>query len=291
DKPGKCPICGMELIPVYKGSENQVIVSEDKIAILGMKSVLVEKKQLIKKIQFPVKVAKDEELYIIQQEILSTTGSGEILKSATLKLKLMGFSEEWINRIINQRIIDESLILPTPHRAWLIADVYEQDLLFIKSGQKVKIRLFAYPDREFYGRIVAVEPQINPETRRAKARILVNHPVEKFFVDMYAEATIEIPIGEHLVIPYSSVIETGKRKLAYVEVTPGVYEMRSIIIGPETDEYVAVIDGLSENEKVVVEGNFLLDSQTTLAGGQSLLYGAGEEVKERQVEPQLQHQH
>ncbi|MEO0123998.1 MAG: efflux RND transporter periplasmic adaptor subunit [candidate division WOR-3 bacterium] len=290
DKPGKCPICGMELIPVYKGSENRITISEEKIAVLKIKSAPVERKALIKKVEIPAKVVKDEELYIIQQELLTAKTSSELLNSVILKLRLMGFSNNAIKMMIEEKSIDESFILPSQHRAWLIADVYEQDIALIKTGQKAKIKFSAYPEKEFSGIIVAIEPRVNPETRRAKARILLNHPMVNLYTDMYGNVIIESSSGKSLAIPYSSIIDTGRRKMVYVEVKPGIYELRSIKTGIETDEYVQVVDGLSENEKVVVDGNFLLDSQTTLAGGQSLLYGSAEEVKEMPSE-QPQHRH
>ncbi len=290
DKPGKCPICGMELIPVYKGSENRITVNEEKVALLKIKSVPVEKRELIKKIQIPAKIVKDEELYIAQQELISAKdGSEEILKSAILKLRLMGFSDKEISRMIEQKSIDESLIIPNQHRAWLIADIYEQDISLIKPKQKAQIKFSAYPEKEFSGIIVAVEPQVNPQTRRSKARILLNHPMVNLYTDMYADVSIEIPSGKSLAIPYSSLIDTGRRKVVYVEIQPGVYELRRVETGIETDDYIQIRNGLSENEKVVIDGNFLLDSQTTLAGGQSLLYGSAEEVKEKSVESKHQH--
>lgn len=291
DKPGKCPICGMELIPIYKSSENQITISEEKVAVLKIRSVPVEKRTIIKKIQVPAKVVKDEELYIAQQELISAqTGNRELLNSVILKLRLMGFPDNEINRMIEGKSYDESLILPSHHRAWLIADISEQDIGQIKSGQMARVKFPTYPEKEFSGKIIAVEPQVNPMTRRARARLLLEHPMVSLYTDMYAYVTIEISTGRNLSIPYSSVIDTGKRKVVYVEVKPGVYELREVKTGNETDDYVQITDGLKENELVVAEGNFFLDSQTTLAGGQSLLYGSAEEVKDATGEP-TQHRH
>ncbi len=281
DKPGKCPICGMELIPVYKGSENRIVVDKEKLALMGIKTTPVEKRQLVKKVQLPARISKDEELYLLQQELVSARqGNSELLDATILKLKLLGFSQETIEQMIAQKTIDKSLLIPNPHRAWLIAELYEQDIPLVKPGVKANIKFSAYPDKEISGIVMAIEPQINPQTRSAKARIIINYPGVNLFSEMYGEAIIEIVLGKILSIPYSSLIDTGKRKVVYVEKSPGTYEIRNVTSGIETDEYVQVLSGLKEGEMVVAEGNFLLDSQTTLAGGQSLLYGSAQEIKE-----------
>ncbi len=285
EKPGKCPICGMELIPVYKGSENRIVIEKEKLALMGIKTAPVEKRLLVKRVQLPAKINKDEELYLLQQELASALQrNSELLDATVLKLKLLGFSQETIEQMIAEKAIDRSLLIPNPHRAWLIAEVYEQDIPLIRPGSKAVIKFSAYPDKEFPGVVVAIEPQINPQTRSAKARIIINHPGVNLFSEMYGEAIIEITLGKILSIPYSSLIDTGKRKVVYVEKNPGIYEIRNVQSGIETDEYVQVLSGLKEGEMVVAEGNFLLDSQTTLAGGQSLLYGAAEEIKAQPTE-------
>lgn len=279
-KPGKCPICGMELIPIYKGSENRILIEKENLAVMGIKTAPVEKRLLVKRLRLPAKIGKDEELYLLQQELISAQQGGSNLLNATvLKLRLLGFSQEAINQMMSEKTIDKSLLIPNSHRAWLTAEVYEQDIPLIKPGTKTIIRFSAYPDKEFSGIVMAIEPQINPQTRSAKARIIISHPGVSLFADMYGEAIFEITLGRFLSIPYTSLIDTGKRNVVYVEKSPGIYEPRNITAGIETDEYVQVIGGLKEGEMVVTEGNFLLDSQTTLAGGQSLLYGSAEEIK------------
>jgi len=290
DKTGKCPICGMDLIPVYQGSENLIKIDSEKVEMLGIKTEPAEKRHLIKRISLPARVVKDEELYTLQQELKTADSEGKGLLSAVyLKLKQLGFSSADIDRMRSHVQVDESLILPNPERAWLMVEVFEQDIRLIKKGQKASIKFDAYPDKEFAGKISAIETKIDPMTRSTKARIMLHKPGVKLYTDMYAEAVVEIPIGEVLSIPTKSLIDTGRRKLVYVQKNPGQYELRNVVTGAEAEEYVQITEGLNEGEHVVAEGNFLLDSQTTLAGGQALLYGAVEEVKEKYSEQPHKH--
>ena len=78
-----------------------------------------------------------------------------------------------------------------------------------------------------------------------------------------------------LTVPHSAVLFTGKRNIVYVEKEEGNYVPRDIVLGPKADEYYPVIDGLNVGEKVVIEGNFLIDSQMQLLGKPSLLFREG----------------
>ena len=82
-----------------------------------------------------------------------------------------------------------------------------------------------------------------------------------------------------LAIPHSAVLFTGKRNLVYVEKKEGNYVPRDVVLGPKADEYYPVIKGLSVGEKVVTDGNFLIDSQMQLLGKPSLLFPEGSAIE------------
>jgi ssDNA-binding Zn-finger/Zn-ribbon topoisomerase 1 len=87
-----------------------------------------------------------------------------------------------------------------------------------------------------------------------------------------------------LAVPHSAVLFTGKRNIVYVEKEEGNYVPREVVLGPKADEYYPVIDGLSVGEKVVTEGNFLIDSQMQLLGKPSLLFPEGSALEEPSAE-------
>jgi Cu(I)/Ag(I) efflux system membrane fusion protein len=111
---------------------------------------------------------------------------------------------------------------------------------------------------------------------------------------MYADLEIKINLGKHLSIPGTSLIDTGTRIVAYLDLGDGRYKMQEVKTGFSADGYVQILDGLKAGDMVVTDGNFMLDSQATLTGGQSLLYGAAEEV-ETQEKPtpttNIKHRH
>ncbi len=81
-----------------------------------------------------------------------------------------------------------------------------------------------------------------------------------------------------LSVPRSAVLDTGPRKLVYVEVKQGKYAPREIRLGPLAGEYYPVVNGLEAGEKVVTSGNFLIDSQMQLAGKPSLMFPEGSNI-------------
>jgi multidrug efflux pump subunit AcrA (membrane-fusion protein) len=111
-----------------------------------------------------------------------------------------------------------------------------------------------------------------------------DNPQSKLYHEIYLDVEINISLGEHLAIPKTAVIDTGTRKVVYLDYGQGRYKMQEVTTGIEAEDYVQVLSGIKEGDIVVIDGNFLLDSQSTLTGGQSLLYGAAEEIKEKNTQ-------
>jgi Cu(I)/Ag(I) efflux system membrane fusion protein len=296
DKPGKCPICGMELIPVDKGDENKIVVDQKTAEIVGIKSQPVKKISLIKTMRLPGKVAYDNDLYLAQQEYLTSFQNlhkikslddtqesriKETLDAAKYRLMLLGYTEKDIKELEKNSQVDKNLIYPAD-KVWIHAEIYEYDLALVRPGLKVVATTPAYPSEKFYGVVRFVEPILNPQTRSAKARIEVANQQNKLKLEMYVYLELKINLGRQLSIPESALIDTGTRQVVYLDLGNGRYKMQEVKTGLIADGYVQVLGGLKEGDMVVTDGNFLLDSQATLTGGQSLLYGAAEEIKENQ---------
>jgi len=107
------------------------------------------------------------------------------------------------------------------------------------------------------------------------------------------------PSSSVLAVPKEAVLDTGLRKLVYVEKEPGVYAAREIEVGPEATALVAGVkqkfyvlkSGLSEGAKVVTQANFLIDSQSQITGKAEALYGGALEKKEGKESPPAKHIH
>jgi len=149
---------------------------------------------------------------------------------------------------------------------WLLAEVFEQDIGLVRSGQAAKVRVNAYPDKLFEGRVAFVYPTVTPETRTAKARIEMRNPGLLLKPAMYA--SVELSAGEgrakRLSVPDSAVLDSGTRSIVLVRRGEGLFEPREVKLGMRGDGYVEVIEGVKEGEEIVVSANFLIDAESNL---------------------------
>lgn len=166
---------------------------------------------------------------------------------------------------------------------WVKADLYEPDLPQVRVGQTVEITTDSIPGTKLHGRIGFLEPFVNAQTRTATARIQVANPGMRLRPGMFAQARIARP-GEHvLAVPRSALVNTGEHTLVYVAKANSVFEAHEVQIGVAADEFYPVISGLRGGERIVTEGNFLLDSQTRLTGGMSGMFGGSKEFSQQAV--------
>ena len=147
---------------------------------------------------------------------------------------------------------------------WLIADVYEYELPFVRLGQQASVQLASMPGETFTGRAVYIYPSLNPETRTAKVRFELPNSHGKLKPEMYANVEIKVHLGQKLTVPESAIIDTGLRQLAIIDKGNGYFEPREVKVGSKMDNYYEVIKGLKAGERVVTSANFLIDSESKL---------------------------
>jgi membrane fusion protein, copper/silver efflux system len=149
---------------------------------------------------------------------------------------------------------------------WVLADIYEYEIPFIKIGQKAKITLSYYPGKEFFAKVDFVYPALSGQTRTAKARFVLPNPAMILKPQMFANVEIEINLGERLAIPETAVLDTGTRQVVYVDLGDGLFSARQIKTGDRANGMVEVMDGLKNGEKVASSAVFLIDSEAKLKG-------------------------
>lgn len=149
---------------------------------------------------------------------------------------------------------------------WLVAEVFERDLELVKLGQPAKLRILAYPQREFSGKVVFISPTLEADTRTARVRIEMANPRGLLKPAMYG--TVELAAsharGKALAIPDSAVLDSGKRQVVLVQRGEGLFEPRDVKLGMRADGYVEALDGVVAGEQVVVRANFLIDAESNL---------------------------
>lgn len=155
---------------------------------------------------------------------------------------------------------------------WLWIDLYERDLAHVVVGDRVEVRLDAWPDETFTGRLAYVADEIDPASRTARARVDLSNPSRRLKPGMFARVTLataeeSAPI---LAIARTAVQRDGGESIVFVRTGAGRFERREPVLGRTTDDHVEILGGLAVGEEVVTEGAFLLRSQASadeLGGG------------------------
>ncbi|MEE9910322.1 MAG: efflux RND transporter periplasmic adaptor subunit [Deltaproteobacteria bacterium] len=149
---------------------------------------------------------------------------------------------------------------------WVIADIYEYELPFIKIGNQAAITLAYLPGVEMMSQIDYIYPNLSAETRTIKIRLKLANRQQQLKPQMFGNVEIKINLGRKLVVPESAVMDTGRAMVVYVDLGDGAFEPREIKTGIRTDGYIEVLRGLKSGERVVAAANFLVDSEAQLKG-------------------------
>jgi Cu(I)/Ag(I) efflux system membrane fusion protein len=175
---------------------------------------------------------------------------------------------------------DELYRLADVSTVWVIADVPEQDVGRIKTGDKVTVSVLAYPGQIFTGDVAFILPELNAETRTASVRVELPNPDHKLLHGMFADVVINTArSGEVIAVPASAIIDSGNRQVAIVQFAEGQFKPKEVKLGRRGAGFVEVLEGLSEGELVVTRANFLIDAESNLQAALAALTSTAEGVQ------------
>jgi membrane fusion protein, copper/silver efflux system len=149
---------------------------------------------------------------------------------------------------------------------WLEAALPEAQAATIQPGQAVEARFPALPGEVVKGRVAAILPEGNRETRTLRVRIELPNPRQRLKAGLFAQVSLRGPQRDALVVPAEAVIRTGKRTLVYLAEQPGRFRPVEVEIGEQVGERIVVRSGLAAGQQVVASGQFLIDSEASLQG-------------------------
>lgn len=147
---------------------------------------------------------------------------------------------------------------------WMMADVAESDIDGVRPGQSVRVSTRARPGRIFQGKVTVIYPRLQKETRTIPVRVELPNPDTSLLPDMYGDVEIATDSVATIAVPSSAVIDGGDRQVVLVDLGNGRYQPRDMKLGRRGDGYIEVISGVSEGDRVVSTGNFLIDAESNL---------------------------
>jgi Cu(I)/Ag(I) efflux system membrane fusion protein len=158
-------------------------------------------------------------------------------------------------------------------QVWVLADVYESELRFVKEDMAASLTLTAYPNREFKGKVVFLDPQLDPASRTVKVRLTFPNPAGELRPEMFGEVVLTGAPREGLRVPTDAVIDSGTEKVVFVAISEGRFEPRVVKLGDGDRSYVEILSGVALGERVVVRANFLVDSESRLRASLAEMVG------------------
>ncbi len=227
-------------------------------------------------------------------ETMLSQDAGKLVDAARERLRLWDITDEQVNAIeetgkpvrtltiyspVNGYVVQKMAVqgmkvmpgeklfdLADMSSVWVIADIYEYELQFIKLGQTANINLSYFPGKVFSSKIDFIYPALSNDTRTAKVRFTITNPSAQLKPQMFANVEIKIDMGKKLAIPDDAVIDTGTRQIVYVDKGEGYFEPREVMLGLKAEGMTEVTMGIEAGEKVAASGTFLIDSEAQLKG-------------------------
>jgi len=147
---------------------------------------------------------------------------------------------------------------------WIVADVFELDLARVRLGAPVTVRVVAYPNRVFEGRVDWISGSLDPTTRTAKVRCTIPNPGRALKPEMSATVSIAVGGRSKLAVPRKALLRLGDQTLAFVDLGPGPggvtrFARRPVTVDEsEGGDVVPVVRGLARGDRIVVSGAILL---------------------------------
>ncbi len=234
------------------------------------------------------------ELLQAQREYRNLTG--ELRANTALRLRQMGMTQDQIDSLsdkpdealeteilaplsgtVVEHNIYEGQYVKAGEKLFAIADfsvmwfqfiAYEQDLPWIRIGQPVTVTTPSKPGRNFAGKITFIDPNVDDATRSAKVRVELANPLvdghRELLHRLYADGVVQLDSPVVLTVPRSAIIQTGQAAVVYLEQGAGSYVQAPVTIGRRGDALVEILSGLQAGDKVVTNGNLLIDGQAEL---------------------------
>lgn len=211
-------------------------------------------------------------------QIDEIVSSGTIMKNFPINANVSGYVTEKLANSGDHVNLGQALYTVSDlSRVWVLFDVYESDMGWIKKGDEVEYTVQSIPGETFTGKISYIDPLIDPATRVAKARIEVSNQNMALKPEMFVSGTIKSEgkiSNDKITVPKSAVLWTGKRSVVYVKSSSerGIsFNLREVTLGPSLGESYLIESGLEIGEEIAINGTFSIDAAAQLAGKPSMM--------------------
>lgn len=254
---------GEPVLSIY--SPELVRAQQEYLAVLGQQRALGEKAG--EGVMALVEATRRRFRYweISEEQVERLEQTGKVERALMLAASASGVVIQK-NVLAGQKIMpgESLLVMGDLSRVWADADIHQSDLLYVKVGMTMRVKVPYGGEGTFEGKVIFISPTLDPTTRTAKARLEIENEEGVLKPGMYADAMLDLPLGEGLAIPESAVMRTGERTYAFKDAGDGRLAPVVIEVGGRAGGYLQLLGGLEEGDRVVTSANFLVDSESSL---------------------------
>jgi Cu(I)/Ag(I) efflux system membrane fusion protein len=161
-------------------------------------------------------------------------------------------------------------------QVWILADVYEHQLPFIRRGASARVTT-TQENREFGATISATDPIFDEATLTLKVRLEASNPGLTLKPGMFVDVEFPIELPDTLIVPADAIVDSGLRKTVFVDRGDGYFEPRQVETGWRIGDQVEVVKGLMRGERIVISGTFLIDSESRMKAAAQGIFGTAAE--------------
>ncbi len=204
---------------------------------------------------------------ISPSQIAGIERSGKVLRTLTVTAPASGVVIDRMEGLEGMAVKPGMNVLKVADLShlWLEAEVFDNQLPWVREGSTARVSVPYFPGETFTGRVRFVEPQLSDKTRSVRLTFEIPNRGGRLRANMYATVVFEpVAVRSAVVVPSSAVLRTGERNVVIVALGAGRFAPRDVILGVEGDGVVQVLSGIGPGEEVVTSAQFLIDSESNL---------------------------
>ena len=210
---------------------------------------------------------------IPESEIAELKRSGKVVADLTIQSPVSGYITER-NALPNMYAEPGTRLytIADLSRVWVNAQVFQCDVGRLKPGDQAAITVDAYPQKTFNGRVEEVLPQVDATTRTVPVRLSIDNTGLLLKPGMFVNVDLKSAMGRRLVVPASSVLQTGLKQIVFLNKGEGRIEPKDVVLGPQIGGNFVILKGLEAHQSIVTSANFLIESESQMqaASGASM---------------------
>lgn len=244
----------------------------------------------------------------VQEELLLgvARGNKRLINAAKERLNSLLVPQKIIDRVIRNNKVEQNITIFSPQsgvvdnlavregfyvkpgtnimsvgaleQVWVNAQVFERQSGAVSMGDHVSMTLDYWPGEQWHGKVDYVYPTLDEKTRTLRVRLRFDNDDGKLKPNMFAKVTIDSDGGQaNILVPRESVIRTGQSSRVVMDLGEGNFKSVHVKLGRSNEQFIEVLSGLEEGDKVVTSAQFLIDSESSVTSDFMRINAPGEQ--------------